>query len=240
MAKAKIVTERAKGPPAAAATADGVAEQAHRSIGRPTGARAIGKTTLVENTAVLLRSLPPEKLSLTAAARFSGVHLTLIRYYFKDRVRLLTEVGRYLTLKLAAIVMSSEAAASTPAGRLRIRIDAMIDFYFEHPFYHRLMLEVVEAEDDQSANAMIGIWISRTLDKYQEIMGAGVADGTFRQLNVPFTYLAIMGMCEHFHFGMQLFSRAGIEENGPAVSGQYKAFICDLLFNGLSAHPQPD
>jgi hypothetical protein len=138
-------------------------------------------------------------------------------------------------MKLAQTVTDSERAGATPEQRLRIRIDAMIDFYFEHPFYHRLMLEIVEAEDDVQANEMIGMWMSTALKNYQQIMTAGEENGTFRSLSVPFTYLAVMGMCEHFHFGMQIFARANIEQSSRAATSQYKAFVCDLLFQGLIA-----
>ena len=135
-----------------------------RGIGRPTNKGSIGKEVLIEKTAQLLRTLPPEKLSLTAAAQAANVHLTLLKYYFQDRTRLLTEVARHLTLKLGKKVEAAEDDRPPPPERLRIRIDAMVDFYFENPFYHRLMVEIMAETEDPLAAELINVWMSRTLD----------------------------------------------------------------------------
>src|SRR4029450_1822519 len=106
-----------------------------------------------------LRTLPPEKLSLTAAAQAANVHLTLLKYYFQDRTGLLTEVARYLTLKLGSQVAAAEDNRPPPTERLRIRIDAMVDFYFENPFYHRLMVEIMTETEDSLATELINVWM---------------------------------------------------------------------------------
>ncbi len=126
-----------------------------RGIGRPTNKGSIGKEVLIEKTAQLLRTLPPEKLSLTAAAQAANVHLTLLKYYFQDRTRLLTEVARHLTVTLGKKVEAAEDDRPPPPERLRIRIDAMVDFYVENPFYHRLMVEIMAETEDPLAAELI-------------------------------------------------------------------------------------
>ena len=215
-----------------------------RGIGRPTNKGSIGKEVLIEKTALLLRTLPPEKLSLTAAAQAASVHLTLFKYYFKDRTSLLTDVARHLTFKLKNKVEAAEDDRSAPPERLRIRIDAMVDFYFEHPFYHRLMVEIIAETEDPLASELINVWMSRTLEIYRGIMDAGVEQGSLRALDVSFTYLAIMGLCEQFHYGLRLFANRTAEPTAAAqpdrsadAAKQYKAFLYDFVFNGLGARP---
>jgi AcrR family transcriptional regulator len=204
-----------------------------RGIGRPTHKGSIGKEVLIEKTAQLLRTLPPEKLSLTAAAQAANVHLTLLKYYFQDRTRLLTEVARHLTVTLGKKVEAAEAGSTAPPERLRIRIDAMVDFYFENPFYHRLMVEIMAETEDPLATELINVWMSRTLDIYRGIMDAGVEQGSLRPLDVSFTYLAMMGLCEQFHYSLRLFPDRAAE---PAdAARRYKAFLYDFVFNGLGA-----
>jgi AcrR family transcriptional regulator len=206
-----------------------------RGIGRPTNKGSIGKELLIEKTAELLRTLPPEKLSLTAAAQAANVHLTLLKYYFEDRTRLLTEVARYLTLKLGNQVAVAEDNRPPPPERLRIRIDAMVDFYFENPFYHRLMVEIMAETEDPLAAELINVWMSRTLEIYRGIMTDGVAQGSLRPLDVSFTYLAMMGLCEQFHYSLRLLAD-GTAEPADAAK-RYKAFLYDFVFNGLGARP---
>jgi AcrR family transcriptional regulator len=206
-----------------------------RGIGRPTNRGSIGKEVLIEKTAQLLRTLPPEKLSLTSAAQAANVHLTLLKYYFQDRTRLLTEVARHLTLKLGKQVEAAEDVRPPPPERLRIRIDAMVDFYFENPFYHRLMVEIMAETKDPLATELINVWMSRTLEIYRGIMADGVEQGSLRPLDVSFTYLAMMGLCEQFHYGLRLFADRSAEPSDAAR--RYKAFLYDFVFNGLGARP---
>jgi AcrR family transcriptional regulator len=215
-----------------------------RGIGRPTNKGSIGKEVLIEKTAQLLRTLPPEKLSLTAAAQAANVHLTLLKYYFQDRTRLLIEVARHLTFKFKAKVEAAEDDRPPPPERLRIRIDAMVDFYFEHPFYHRLMVEIIAETEDPLATELINVWMSRTLEIYRGIMTAGVEQGSLRALDVSFTYLAIMGLCEQFHYSLRLFAdrttepaTAAPSDRSAAAARRYKAFLYDFVFNGLGARP---
>jgi AcrR family transcriptional regulator len=202
-----------------------------RGIGRPTNKGSIGKEMLIEKTAELLRTLPPEKLSLTAAAQAANVHLTLLKYYFQDRTRLLTEVARHLTVTLGKKVEAAEDDRPAPPERLRIRIDAMVDFYVENPFYHRLMVEIMAETDDPLATELINVWMSRTLEIYRSIMDAGVEQGSLRPLDVSFTYLAMMGLCEQFHYSLRLFADRNVEPADAAK--RYKTFLYDFVFNGL-------
>jgi len=203
-----------------------------RGIGRPTNKGSIGKEMLIEKTAQLLRSVPPEKLSLTAAAQAANVHLTLLKYYFQDRTRLLTEVARHLTVTLGKKVEAAEDDRPPPPERLRIRIDAMVDFYVENPFYHRLMVEIIAETEDPLAAELINLWMSRTLEIYRGIMADGVEQGSLRPLDVSFTYLAMMGLCEQFHYSLRLFADDTAEPADAAK--RYKAFLYDFVFNGIA------
>ncbi len=88
-----------------------------RAIGRPMGKRGIGKEMLIEKTAELLRTVPPEKLSLSSAARHAHVHLTLFKYYFQDRTRLLVDVARTLSKGLGDHVAEIERDAKSAPER---------------------------------------------------------------------------------------------------------------------------
>lgn len=210
-----------------------------RAIGRPANKKSVGKEVILQKTIELLRTLPPEKLSLTLAARNAGVHLTLVKYYFEDRTRLLVAVARHLTLELGDHVRASEGDRSSALDRLRIRIDAMVDFYFLNPYYHRLMLEIIADEKHELAGELIHVWISRTLEIYEGIIRAGVKERQMRAVDVQFTYLAIMGLCEQFHLGVRLFDRAKLapREATGKLAIKYKKFLRDLVFDGIAMRP---
>jgi AcrR family transcriptional regulator len=214
-----------------------------RAIGRPANKKSVGKEIILQKTIELLRTVPPEKLSLTLVARHAGVHLTLIRYYFEDRTRLLVDVGRHLTFEFGEYVRISERDLPSAIERLRLRIDSLVDFYFLNPYYHRLMLEIMTDEKHKLAGELIHEWISRTLEIYEGIISSGVKDRELRKVDVQFTYLAIMGLCEQFHLGVRLFNRANIGPQEPteALAVKYKRFLRDLVFDGIALHStQPE
>ena len=210
---------------------------AKRSIGRPTGKRSIGKTMLIEKTVELLRTVPPEKLSLSLAARHAGVHLTLFKYYFTDRTRLLVDVARDLARALGDKVAAAETRDLHAPDRFRIRIDAMVDFFFANPFYHRLMVEIIGDDTDPLATELISLWMSKTLDIYHDIIESGVKDGTLRPIDPYFTFVAIMGLCEQYQHATRLVERvpAADQAKHQDTGAEYRTFIYELMMRGIRA-----
>ena len=141
-------------------------------------------------------------------------------------------------MKLKQKLEAAEDDRPPPPQRLRIRIDAMVDFYFENPFYHRLMVEIMAETEDPLAAELINLWMSRTLEIYRGIMADGVEQGSLRSLDVSFTYLAMMGLCEQFHYSLRLFGDSTAEPADAAK--RYKAFLYDFVFNGLATRLEAD
>ncbi len=213
------------------------AKTGSRSKGRPAGKRGIGKEHLIEKTIELLRTVPPEKLSLSMAARHAGVHLTLFKYYFNDRTRLLVDVARNLSRELGEGVAATEKSDQTAIERLRIRIDAMVEFFFVNPFYHRLMVEIIGEDSDPLATELIDIWMTKTLDIYREIIDEGVEEGSLRPVDPYFTFIAMMALCEQYQHVSRL-AQPGVSGKKPSAeetAKRYKAYVYDLLFQGVAA-----
>ncbi len=149
-------------------------------------------------------------------------------------------MARHLTVALGKKVEAAEDDRPAPPEQLRIRIDAMVDFYVENPFYHRLMVEIMAETQDPLAAELINVWMSRTLEIYRGIMADGVEQGSLRPLDVSFTYLAMMGLCEQFHYSLRLFGDR-VTDRADAAK-RYKTFLYDFVFNGIgarSASPAP-
>ena len=198
-------------------------------------ARAERRHAVHRGRALPLRTVPPEKLSLSVAARHAKVHLTLFKYYFQDRTRLLVDVARMLSKEIGDRVIEIEGAndAKSAPERLAIRIDAMVDFFLVNPFYHRLMVEIIDNETDPLATELINLWMSKTLDIYDNLIDAGVAEGTLRPIDPAFTFLAIMGLCEKILHAAKLVGRGG--EGPEKAAARYKAFVIDMILKGVGA-----
>ena len=208
-----------------------------RSIGRPAAQRRIGKPFLIDKTVELLRQVPPEKLSLSMAARHAGVHLTLFKYYFTDRTRLLVDVARTLAVSLGEGVAAIDTRELPAPERLRIRINTMVDFFFLNPFYHRLMMEIVGDETDPLATELIRVWMTTTVDIYRTIIDAGVAEGSLRPIDAYLTFVACMGLCEQYQHAARFVEQTGNggKRDREETSARYKAFVYDLMLNGIGA-----
>lgn len=208
-----------------------------RAIGRPEGQRRIGKEFLIEQTVQLLRTVPPEKLTLSTAARHAGVHLTLFKYYFEDRTRLLVDVTRSLAVSLGDSVRAVESGQLPAPERFRIRIDAMVDFFFVNPFYHRLIMEILADDTDPLAAELISIWMTKTLDIYRDIVASGVREGALRPIDPYFTFVAIMGLCEQYQHASRFVEQTAAERDGRHVdtAAEYKAFVYELMLHGTGA-----
>ncbi|MCW2404840.1 AcrR family transcriptional regulator [Sphingobium sp. B1D7B] len=211
-----------------------------RSIGRPSGQRGIGKKLLIDKTVELLRHVPPEKLSLSMAARNAGVHLTLFKYYFTDRTRLLVDVARTLAVSLGDGLAQTEAGSLPAVERIKIRIDTMVDFFFVNPFYHRLMTEIIADETDPLAAELIALWVGKTLDIYRDIIDKGVAEGSLRKVDPYFTFFAIMGLCEQYQHASRFVEQGNLAAGGAPhsdVAAEYKAFVYQLMLSGIALEP---
>jgi hypothetical protein len=98
------------------------------------------------------------------------------------------------------------------------------------------MVEIMTETEDPLASELINAWMSNTLAIYRGIMSDGVEQGSLRALDVSFTYLAFMGLCEQFHYSLRLFPDRTAEPTETAdAAKRYKAFLYDFVFNGIGA-----
>lgn len=211
---------------------------AMRAIGRPSGKGGIGKEALIARTAVLLRTLPPEKLSLSAAARHAEVHLTLFKYYFRDLNSLLVDLARALSKEIGDRVAEIENEGTSALERLAIRVDTLVEFFSLNPFYHRLMAEILRNDSSPAAAEMIELWNARTVNIYRSIIDAGVAEGTLRPVDPQSTFLAVIGLCEQCANAAQLAVRGPFPPAATPAEAivRYKKFVLTMILEGIGAH----
>jgi TetR/AcrR family transcriptional regulator len=208
----------------------------HRGIGRPAaGQQTVGREALITRTCEMLMQMPPNKITRAEVARHMNVDPSLIRYYFRDRATLLLAAVARLNSELSRL-MEEELARSdlTPQSRLRARVSALLKLNVTYPFFHRLMIDELVTLDSPSAVRFVEQLTQEGVAGYAEIIEAGVKEGVFRRTNVPFLFLAVIGMCEFFVNGMPILRIAmGRQFDARAISQRYREFICELLLNGL-------
>jgi TetR/AcrR family transcriptional regulator len=207
-----------------------------RGIGRPAaGQQTVGREALITRTCEMLMQMPPNRITRAEVARHMNVDPSLIRYYFRDRSTLLLAAVARLTAELSRL-MEEELARSdlTPASRLRARVSALLKLNVTYPFFHRLMIDELVNLNTPAAVRFVDQLTREGVAGYAEIIETGVREGVFRHTNVPFLFLAVIGMCEFFINGMPILRIAmGKDFDQRAISQRYREFICDMILDGL-------
>lgn len=206
-----------------------------RSIGRPPASSpGVGRQALIEKTCELLRSMPPDKVTRAAVARHAKVDPSLIRYYFKERSALLVAAAEQITGQFSSAIAKGVAESQTPADLLRLRVETMLSTNLANPFFHRLMVDEIVPAKSAAAKQLLHKVNSRALEGYKSILAAGAKDGSLRQVEPAFLFLAVIGMCEFFLNGIPILKNLiGEDLDEAATTARYREFVFDLLLNGL-------
>lgn len=211
-----------------------------RSIGRPpaTGP-GVGRQALIEKTCELLRSIPPERITRAEVARRAKVDPSLIRYYFRERSSLLIAAAEKLIAQYSQHLEQAIASNNLDAlGLLRLKINTLIDLKLTHPFFHRLILDDILPSRNQGAKQLMNKLAARNVTNYTAIVNNGVRDGSLRQVNPAFLFMAVISLCDFFLTGLPILKLAvGDAMDHENLMKQYRDFIADLLLNGIKAMP---
>lgn len=213
-----------------------------RSRGRPRAGAApdgadaaVGRDALIDATIALLKTSPPSKITPVVVARHTGVHPSLIRYYFKTRAALLVAVAERVTERFGQQVEAAEDRDGSPQSRLCARIGALIDLNAAYPFFHQLIVSEIATSEDPAARDMIARFTNRGQGAYGSILRAGLVDGSFRGTDPGLLYVVVIGMSEFFVAARrQLEIAQGMEIDEEELRAVYKAFVCDLVLNGVT------
>jgi hypothetical protein len=75
--------------------------------------------------------------------------------------------------------------------------------------------------------------------QYDTLNKIDALEWQLRQIDEFYTFFAIMGLCEQFRLGIQVFNKVGIGrgESTEAATKRYKDFVYQLVINGIGTHP---
>lgn len=206
-----------------------------RTRGRPgTDQKTVGPEALVDATLAMLSSHAPSEITRASLARYANVDPGLIRYYFSDRDSLMRTAAQVLTERLQTRGQAAtERTDLSPPERIEERMKALLDFKLENPFYHRVVIEEVARSGDDSSRELYNRIADTAIARYQGYLAEGADDGSLRQVDPAFLYMAIIGLCDFFVTAAPLLADRFEGKSPEATEQAYGAFICDLLMNGL-------
>jgi AcrR family transcriptional regulator len=186
-------------------------------------------------TLAMLSKNSPGDITRASLARYASVDPGLIRYYFKNRDSLMREAAQLLTRKLqrrGAAALDQEDL--DPADRIGARMNALLSFKLDNPFYHRLMMEEMARSADEESRELFDQIAKGAIERYRGYLQAGVEDGSLRDVDPGFLYMAIIGLCDFFVIASPVLAQhIHHDEAAGDMRDAYFAFIFDLLMNGL-------
>lgn len=204
-----------------------------RKQGRPRRSEtSIGKDAIVEATRVLLRTVPPSKITRLAVSQAAGIDPGLVRYYFGDITGLLTTVVEAITATLRGkLEISAGSSELTPAAKLRQRVRILLDTFVENPHFHQLFVELVLYRDSASVKSLRRSLTRRSLAELEKLL----QDAGGQNLNPRFTYIALFGILEFFVTGQPLLEELYPSHavGGKKLQNEYADFVSDLLFRAI-------
>lgn len=197
-----------------------------RPQGRP--GESVGRSVIIDTVKLLLREVPPAKITISLVSRRAGVDPALVRYYFKDRLNLLLEVVN----ELLGGMPQPDKNVSDPVEFIRKRIHDTHKFSRSAKHMQRLMI-------DELADAPSEV----IRDRHREINRAAVAayanirdmdDARLRPFDPLFLYLVIVGIFD-FYVSAEPLVRTMVPPGTDLkrLSNEFEEFVENLLLKGL-------
>ena len=207
-----------------------------RAIGRPsTDEATVGREALIEATCEMLKYLPPRKMTRAQVARETGVHPSLIRYYFTNVHVLMIEAAKRFNQRYLDAVRSETNENDPIETRFRVRVGALVDMIWEYPYYQRLIVEEMLESDHPEARALMERMVSRGIGSYGAIIKEGVTAGIWRPVDDKLFFTSIIALADFQLTASHLYHLP--ERPTPKISdnfrSKYKDHICELLLDAL-------
>lgn len=202
-----------------------------RGRGRPGVADGgVGREGLIAAARRLLQVHPPAAVTNSLIAREAGVDPGLIRYHFRDRQTLLLAVAEDILIDIRKLILPPSA---DPVEQLASRVRATVDLaQLARPMQRLLIDELAKSKSPEireRVTAMHAGAVARWGALFNDAEGAPL-----KQVDPLFIYVAVIGMCEFFAAAQTMIRPLAPPDSTPEeLTDRYKAFIVDLVLNGV-------
>ncbi|WP_332803686.1 TetR/AcrR family transcriptional regulator [Sphingomonas sp. RT2P30] len=210
-------------------TGAGQPAKKRRRQGRPAaGVGGEARDTVLAAALNLLRTSPPNEVSIAAVAREAGVDPKLIRYYFGSREALLLEVAKHL-----AESDDPPFAQDHPVAALEEFIHRTFRFTRSAKYMQRLMVEELSGARSPAVRDQVRAWSKGPIDFYERL-GRHAKDKELAEFDPLFLHLAIVGISDFFASGQPLIRLLVPPDTDMSeLEHQYEQFVVRLLLDGL-------
>ncbi|PEQ14636.1 TetR family transcriptional regulator [Novosphingobium sp. PC22D] len=202
-------------------------------LSAPPGARDL----LLETASAIMRDGDIVDISLSELSLRSGLNSALVKYYFGNKAGLLKAL---LDRDWQAIVTSVDALVAKDEwdaeAKLRRHISKVIDTFYAVPYLNRLTMRMVRESDDAEARRIADCYLSPIYRAYEELIGEGVRDGVFRDIDPQLFYFTVTGAVDRF-FSTRLVMKYCFDTDTltEELRDRYREHTIDIIMAGILA-----
>jgi TetR/AcrR family transcriptional regulator len=172
------------------------------------------------------------------AAR-AGVNKAMISYHFRGKAGLYAAILDGAFESLSRGLASPPSGATSPAQRLRRFIESFAEEAGRRPFLATMVLrEVISGE--RQIEATVPPHLLRLFRSVEEIIEAGIRDGSFRRVDPLLTHLGLVGALIFFFATQPFRERIFRERRIPLDLPDPQRFVLhleEMLTRGLATGP---
>ena len=199
----------------------------------------MGRQGLIDATLALLRTTPPEELTLLDIATSVGVDPALIRYYFGNKNGLLRAATLHL-MEFTQALGERLVQGTSIRALVRERISLIIDTGQQNPHFLKLVMREIyisDAPTGEPPRAFLESTAQRGVALSEAILAARpVTDGPLPQIDPRLLHVAMLGACTYFATAQPLFEVLFENEgDAHALAQRYIDFMTDFVLRGIGA-----
>ncbi|MEO6340570.1 MAG: TetR/AcrR family transcriptional regulator [Caulobacteraceae bacterium] len=185
---------------------------------------------MIAATRKLLETTPPAGLTIAMIAREVGADPALVRYYFGDRQSLLLAVVEDM---IGAPRPPPPPSDADPADKLARRIESSANFTRKAHSMQRLMVDELAKAKSPQIRERVRELNAHAVNSYREILDQEHPH-PLKPADALFVFTAVIGMCDFFASAQPVIRPQLPPDTDPdELAERYKAFVIDLVLNGL-------
>lgn len=194
------------------------------------GARA----KLIETASQIMREGDTIDISFSELSVRSGLNSALVKYYFGNKDGMLEAIlERDMTAILDGIA-ALIAKEMPPEDKLRHHIGAVINYYYDFPYIHRLTMRLIRDLPPEGAREIADKYLKPLSEAYNFFVGEGIKSGVFRDLDPDLFYSAVTGAADRFFTGKLVWKYCyGRDDFDERMRDAYREQTVDLIMAGI-------
>jgi TetR/AcrR family transcriptional regulator len=174
-----------------------------------------------------------------AIAKAAGVNIALLFYYYSNKQSLYAAVMEEVFAQWSQALRGALELKGSPRQRIFAYVDAFYDFVAASVWRPRLVQqELMRSTHPVAIRKLLNMYVRPVHLKFMKIVREGIADGSFRDIDVENFYYSTTAIITHYFSNSSAI--AAISRTNPVSAARVKArkhAVMDLISTALLNPP---